>query len=102
MLVGPTDVSPIPALVTLRPLNSTWTATATVAKSPTLRSSLLYAPPAGPEGTGIRISITISFGFNVVVYGSWKKPPPRLTRSPQPDRPTSSAPTATITTPHSP
>src|SRR5579859_2535969 len=39
-LVGPTDVIPMPAFLILRPSNSICTATATEAKSPTLRSSL--------------------------------------------------------------
>ena len=41
MLVAPTDVRPMPALAIFLPFISTWTATATVAKSPTFRSSLL-------------------------------------------------------------
>src|ERR1700682_4778643 len=40
MFVALTAVRPMPALVTLRPSSSTCTETATVAKSPTLRSSL--------------------------------------------------------------
>src|SRR4029077_7323766 len=40
MFLGPTAVRPIPAISILSPCRCRWTATATVAKSPTLRSSL--------------------------------------------------------------
>src|SRR5262249_38814176 len=54
--VGPTLVSPMPAsLQTPDSSSVTCAATPTVAKSPTFRSSLKYAPPLRAGGVGMRI-----------------------------------------------
>ena len=73
-LRGPTPVSAMPGRARpSRSSNETCTATPTVAKSPTLRSSFRYVPPARGPGSGTRTSVTISFGSSAVVNGPWKK-----------------------------
>src|SRR5262249_1592062 len=58
MGVGPTLVSPMPARSITPPLITRKAAAPAVAKSPTLRSSLTYAPPLPGGGAGMRISVS--------------------------------------------
>src|SRR5262249_47860729 len=68
MFVGPTPVSAMPACSTVPFDIATCTATPAVAKSPTLRSSFRYVPPAR-TGMGTRPSVISSFGCNAVRNG---------------------------------
>src|SRR5207248_2520953 len=70
MVEPPTPVSAMPARVTFPPLVSSATATPTVAKSPTRRSSLRYPPDLMPWAAGITASTTISSGSRTF----WKGP----------------------------
>src|SRR5437016_4146515 len=81
--VSPTFVSPMLAAA-IFPLSSSRTiaATPTIAKSPTFRSSLRYAPPLLAAGFGIRISMRIPSGRSAVVKVSRKKSSIGMTRSP--------------------
>src|SRR5207247_1241130 len=98
----PTPVSAMPALSTLPFSSVIATATATVAKSPTLRSSLRYVPPDLGGGVGTRTSVRISFGWIDVVNVSTRNSPIGTTRSPALLRRTTRAPVAGITDPRSP
>src|SRR5689334_7444836 len=62
MVEPPTPVSAMPARITFPPLLSSATATPTVAKSPTRRSSLRYPPDLAPCAAGITASTAISSG----------------------------------------
>ena len=78
------------------------TAAATVAKSPTLRSSFRYVPPERAAGVGTRTSVRSSFGAIVVVKVSTRNSPIGTVRSPLELRSTTLAPIASITAPRSP
>ena len=88
---------------TLVPLSSdTCTATPTVAKSPTLRSSLRYVPLARSPGSGTFTSVINSAGSRAVVNGPWKKSSRGIVRSPREPCATTSAPIASSAEPQSP
>src|SRR5712692_8245601 len=72
--VIPTLVSAIPTFLQLLPSSVTCAATAAAAKSPTLRSTLKYAPPLRAGGMGTRISVRISLAASAVVKRPVKKP----------------------------
>src|SRR5690606_24405412 len=95
--MGPTLVRPTPARVHVPSSASVpCAATAAVAKSPTFRSSLKYAPPLRGAGAGTRISFRISSGSSAVVNTPVKNSVTGITRSPDALRTTTSASSASI------
>src|SRR5271169_4058862 len=97
MGVGPTLVNAMPTFCA-EPLASTvtWAATAAVANSPTLRSSLRYAPPLRAGGTGTRISVRISPGCSAVLNNDKKKSSTGMILSPCAPVATTCAPSASM------
>ena len=98
----PTAVRPMPARSIVPSDSERWTAAATVAKSPTLRSIFRYVPPDDPAGCGTRTSVRISSGSSAVVNVSSRNSVIGSSRSPRPLRSTTDACNASITEPQSP
>src|SRR5579884_22793 len=100
--VGPTAVSPMPGEATRPSWKLRWTATPTVAKSPTFRSSLKYVPKTRGPGSGRCTSVTISSGCKIVVSGPTKNSDAGILRSPRRLRATMCPSSASTTAPQSP
>ncbi len=98
----PTPVSAMPALVTEPPAISSETATPTVAKSPTRRSSFRYPPARMPCAGGITASTTISSRSSTFSNGPVTKAAIGMERRPRGPCATTEPPSASTTDAQSP